>query len=566
MKKIMICCASLLLLLTGCNNFLNSEDLTSRDTSNYPENEGEFNSSLAGIYAAARVMEIDPNGASSFIVSEILSDDRFTGGGPDDIATFGQLEKLQPANTPNFFEATWSNAYKAIYRANSLLKSAATFKWPDETVRDDIEGQAYFLRAYSYFYLARLFGTAPLVLGVDPVNLPRASADQLFGQIAADLQTAVSKLPNTPKVAERGRASRWAAEALLARAYLFYSGYYKKENITLPDGKTSVTKADVISALDDVVANSGYSLTPDFRNLWPYSNELSKRDGYPYSIDNKLAWVGEKGGNNETLFAFQSQANVPNDEIYNYLPNRIDLYFSIREQDEAGIFPFGKGWGFGTVNSELWNSWPDNDPRKKGSIIDVADKKEMSNFKFGADHQQDETGFVQKKYIAVNVKTKDSDGNPAFVNYSKEAYGDEVNSDYQLNNTQDLVIIRFADVLLMDAELKRDVAPINLVRARAGLPPVAAYSDNVLRNERRWEFAFEGLRYFDLLRWGIAGQALAAKNGVEIMNANAPTRKNVGDIASRIKATGGFMAIPQAQIDLSNKVLTQTPGWTSGGN
>lgn len=139
-------------------------------------------------------------------------------------------------------------------------------------------------------------------------------------------------------------------------------------------------------------------------------------------------------------------------------------------------------------------------------------------------------------------------------------YGDLVHDDYQINNTQDLVIIRFADVLLMAAELKQDAEPLNRVRKRAGLDPVS-YSETALQNERRWELAFEGIRYYDLLRWGIAAEALNSQNGVEIQNDGVKEKMNIGDQITRLKETGGFMPIPQAEIQLSGGVLKQTPGW-----
>jgi hypothetical protein len=172
-----------------------------------------------------------------------------------------------------------------------------------------------------------------------------------------------------------------------------------------------------------------------------------------------------------------------------------------------------------------------------------------------------ETGYVQKKYIAVNACTGvDGDGNDIVDSYSRVMYGSYVNSDYQLNNTQDLVTMRFADVLLMAAELNEDAAPLNRVRARVGLAPVA-YSATALQNERRWELAFEGVRYHDLLRWGLAGEALNKQNGVEVDDIGVTTAMNLGDQVTRINETGGFMPIPSAEIDLSDGVLVQTPGW-----
>lgn len=552
MKKIIIIFSLLALILTGCESFLNTDNLIEKDTSNYPTNESEIMTLLTGVYSAARYMEMDENARCGFVVAEVLSDDRFGGGGPDD-ADWASLEKFELSD-PNMFRDTWSNAYRSIFRANMLLASIEMIEWSDATTRSYVEGQVYFLRGYAYFYLARLFGTAPLTLTPEPINLPRASADELFAQIALDLKTAIEKMPNTPKVAERGRTTKWAAEALLARAYLFYTGYYKKDSMPLPE-EGSLTKTEVISYLDDCIANSGYDLYPDFRNLWPYSNTYTKRDGYEFSVANDLSWAGEEGGNYETIFAFHSAAKVAWSVNVGDC-NRINLYFSPREQELDGLFPYGKGWGFGTVNPVLWDRWPASDIRRKGSIIDVEDKKnEMPDFQWAADHQQHESGYWQKKYIAVNVK---KDG--TYVNYSKEMYGDLVHDDYQINNTQDLVIIRFADVLLMAAELKQDAEPLNRVRKRAGLDPVS-YSETALQNERRWELAFEGIRYYDLLRWGIAAEALNSQNGVEIQNDGVKEKMNIGDQITRLKETGGFMPIPQAEIQLSGGVLKQTPGW-----
>ncbi|MDR2890658.1 MAG: RagB/SusD family nutrient uptake outer membrane protein [Alistipes sp.] len=565
MKNILIVFSIFGLLLTGCENFLDTESLTEKNTSNYPSDETEVNAELTGIYAVAKEMEMDPNAVCQFVVAEILSDERFAGGGPDD-ADWAGLEQFVavPRNT-NFFRTTWSNAYTTIFRANTLIANLDLVNWSSAESRNYVEGQAYFLRGYAYLYLARLFGTAPLILSSNDGNQPRATPEALYGQIAHDLVRGAELMPDTQRVPERGRATRWAAQAFIGRAFLFYTGYYDKTEIEMPrvpyvrsEGDAGpaideiLTKEEVIAYLDNCITASGHGLVSDFRNLWPYSNELTKRDGYAYSVDEDLSWVGETGGNIETIFAWQCRANIDWDYIGG---NQINLYFSIREQGEDGIFPFGKGWGFGPVNSELWDAWPNDDLRKRGSIIDVADTREMSGFVYGADNQQHETGYLQKKYIAVNVKTADG-----FVGYSREMYGETVSTEYALNNTQDLVVMRFADVLLMAAELKEDATTLNRVRARAGLGDVAYTLEN-LQNERRFELAFEGQRYYDLLRWGLADEALASQNGVSVTNATVPATMNLGDQAGRLAATGGFMHIPEEEIAKSNKVLEQTPGW-----
>ena len=87
-----------------------------------------------------------------------------------------------------------------------------------------------------------------------------------------------------------------------------------------------------------------------------------------------------------------------------------------------------------------------------------------------------------------------------------------------------------------------------------------------MRNERHWELAFEGLRYYDLLRWGIAGEALSQQNGVKVLDNMVETRMDMNDIAQRLEATKGLMPLPKTQIDLSAGVLEQNPGWGSESN
>lgn len=132
----------------------------------------------------------------------------------------------------------------------------------------------------------------------------------------------------------------------------------------------------------------------------------------------------------------------------------------------------------------------------------------------------------------------------------------------QLSHEVDLNVIRYADVLLMQSELSETATSMNLVRARAKLPAVG-YSATALRNERRWELAFEGTRWSDIRRWGIAKEALSNQIGADIWNRGvATTMKDQGaGYAVRFDATKGFMPIPQSEIDLSNGVLTQNAGW-----
>jgi hypothetical protein len=546
--------------MSGCNDFLNSDNLTKKNSSNFPKTETDISQSLTGCYAMLR--DFDDDAQNPFIISELLSDDRFGGGGPDDRSA--QAWDHFKKSDESMFNVLWSDEYAGIYRCNMLLEGLPNVTFSNEETKNKAEGEARFLRAYYYLNLGELFGNVPLVVKSDDgsKNLPQASADSLFAQIGSDLSTAVKLLPSTKYqdmdiANDLGHATKWAAEALLARAFLFYTGYYNKTTMG------TVTKDEVVADLNDCIANSGHKLMPDFRNLWPYSNGYTKAD-YAYSKDNDLSWYGENGDNAETIFAIRYSPNANWDGGYNAERNdAVCLFFSPRESDGsvANNFPLGIGWGWGTISPKMIDEWKaaePNDMRLKASIFDVSD--EAPNYAWGADKQMNETGYWEKKYAAIDVKEGSGD-DATYENFSRKLYS-TVSTDYQLNNVTDIVVLRFADVLLMQSELTKTADGINKVRARVGLEPIAAYSDQALQNERRWELAFEGQRWFDLLRWHKAADALAKEDGVAVKDNMTDTTMKMSDIKQRVTDTGGFLQIPQKQIALSNGVLKQNAGWT----
>lgn len=526
----------------SCSDFLDTEALTQKNSSNFPETSEDVYSSLMSAYAAIGEIK-DPYWQTFFLLSEIMSDDRFGGGSTVDrmILAVNEYKRSQD----NMYSGIWSKYYRGIYRTHFVLENIDKVAWDSEEYKNKISGQAYFLRAYMYFDLCRLFGTVPLVLSTDVKSVPKASPDELYKCILSDLKKAIDLLPNIsyPNISdnEKSLATKWAAQALLARAYLFYSGYYKVESIELDDG-TIIDKNFVIKNVDDCIANSGHSLVKDFRSLWPYS--YSNKE-YGYARDNNLVWIGEDGDNLETVFSWKYSP------LANGFSNKVNLYFGIKGQDQI---PFGKGWGFGTVNPQLYAQWPDNDLRKKASIYYVDDPEEgTTGFIWNGENNQQETGYWQKKYMPINIRNENGD----IVNYSCELYGATTN--FQENNTQDLVIIRFADVLLMGAELGSTHAQeyLDRVRARVGLPSVPVNLDNI-KEERRYELAFEGVRYYDLLRWGDAEKEINKIIDVPARTMNVPIKITV----KFRPETGGFLPIPENEILLSNGVLEQNPGWT----
>ena len=434
--------------------------------------------------------------------------------------------------------------------------------WESEAQKNSFYGQTYFLRAFYYFDLAQLFGEVPLILNSAGGNFPKSNADVIYAQIASDLKNGIEMMDATkyPDF-EAGRATRWAAEALMARVFLFYTGYYGESSLPLLDGG-EVTKAEVITWLEDCRDNSGHDLVGDFRNLWPYTNEYTI-DDYPYvagkiGVDGQpLKWAGD--GNIETIFATKfSNVYALSAGYVNYYA----LYFAPPINVGKSTFPWGRGWGKACVTPNLWDDWLAEEPtdlRRQASIIDVTDPNEMKNYTWGANSEMEETGYWQKKIIAVAAKDPSTGG---FVNgFAVLASG--ARNHIQFCNTTDLIHIRYADVLLMHSELTQTTDGINKVRQRAGLPVISSYSLDALKRERRFELAFEGLRWFDLMRWGDAPDALEKQVGQPIRNAGvllAMSSFSTG-FKARYEATGGFWPIPDSQIDLSEGVLKQNKGW-----
>ena len=136
----------------------------------------------------------------------------------------------------------------------------------------------------------------------------------------------------------------------------------------------------------------------------------------------------------------------------------------------------------------------------------------------------------------------------------------------RLNNIHDLVLIRFADVLLMQSELEENVSGINKVRVRAGLDPISTYSLTALQNERRWELAFEGIRWNDIRRWHIAAASLDKQNNAAVYFCGKAAKNTAhnGGYTARYNATAGFQKMPDDEISIGSVV--QNEGWTDASS
>lgn len=536
--------------IVSCEDFLDTTDYVRKNNENFPQTQEELNNALTGVYAVLSSVEIQDD--SPFLSSTILGDESFGNGGPGDLG-WQCINRLLKAGE-NERANSWKINYTGIYRCNSILQSIELnpdIEFSSEEARKQLLGEVYVMRAYYYFNLARMFGHfIPLRLQPIVENKPAATSEELYSQIGDDLSKALSLLSNKSiqelGAQNIGHMTRWSAEALAARVFLFYTGYYKKTE--LPTLSSPITKDQVVGWLEDCMANSGHSLLSDYRYNYMYGNEYTAPD-YKYAKDNNLSWAGDAGGNTEAVFVAK---------FSNFATNRWGLLFGIRNQSKEATFPFRSGWGAAAVNPRFFEQWLADEPddiRRNASILDVSDPREgLDKYQWHVD-QGEETGYYIKKVLNVNAY----DATRKIVNFSLLAFG---GNDGEGDCSVDQIVIRYSDVLLMHSELTGTADGINQVRARVGLPSVA-YSMEALQKERRYELAFDGCRYYDLLRWygTDAGRIIDEnQNGVTFYR-TGNERKMDADMTKRVQETGGFLEIPKSEIDLSEGVLEQNPGW-----
>jgi hypothetical protein len=572
MKKItLIIVALTALLVSGCEDFLDTRNLYQKDLTNFYKTPTDITEAMGGVYNALYVGGVF---SEEHLSANLMADYMLGGGGPDDITAKNCDNFIDP--TEDTYSDLWKQTYNGVYRTNAIIEAltdadySSYFDTEAEATNfiNTAMGEAYFMRGFFMYRAARFFGGMPIIPKTDsPRDVPRSTFTETFSQIAADFIKAAETMPEinplSVPLAEYGHANVWVAKAYIARAFLFYTGYMTNiegqatTELPLPEGG-SLTKAQVVAHLDDVITKSKYELTPDFRNLWPYSyaNTSAGAEVLPWAATEGLAWVGQDGptstigtGNKEVMFALRyafGNWGWSEGQKYN---NRIPLFFGIRGNS---MIPFAEGWGWGPIHPVFFNAWSNDDPRKIASVLEMG-KAEQGTGGYQANKGDHETGLYNKKYS--HLQHEGTDGKKGMFYY---IYNWNNGDPMQLETAQDFFYLRYADVLLMHSELTETATGMNAVRARAGLDPVTYSLDN-LKKERLYELAFEGLRWFDLVRWGDVDDP--TKNyfstPCNVMNSGVAA-VYTNSYRPEIK---GLVPIPESEIRLSNGVYEQNPGW-----
>lgn len=487
-------------------------------------------------------------GRAFIYLNDLVSDESDYIAGESTIAARFELDNFSYNASNENFSQVWPSIYNIITTCNSLLDVTK------QTENPTAVGQALFLRSHSYFNLVRLFGGVPLMLKVPMTNeelktartMKRNSINEVYDQIVLDLENVVSNdlLPVSWAGDEKGRATKWAAETLLAHVYLTMAGPGTKY-----DGKKEkewLTRASVL--LNDIKVNSGLALESNYNNLWLVANE--------YTSPEIIFAVGCNG------------IDLP----YGGIPGRYTT--SYNPIDRVG---WEFGWGNNVPSMKSYNSFDQNDTRKKSFTTSFVLTADRLNALSTSDIRTDE---LNKKYLArvsniTSIIKKFYPGDTVSYEYWQTSTGSRSiarphlgkfaeragNYDPFANvDDHNFTIYRYADVLLMLAEVENELNgptalaydAINKVRERAyggksgvGIDVTSGLDKEGFKNavmaERKKELFQETKRWFDLLRWD---------NFMEVMTADG---KNVHEY-------NRYFPIPQTERD-KNPNLTQNPGY-----
>ena len=615
LSALAVCSAA---IFTSCDDMLDTDPrVTDATSATFPGKIADVEALNTATYSIMNTMGGgDPDNQNPFLWWEVMSDNCFGSGGLQDNKV-KSLHHLVQMNS-NQYEQAFVLLYGGINRANNQIETIDNVDWTgNEAKRNQLLGEGYFMRGLYTLWLTQLYGDVPLItstLITEEMKAQVSAEEVIYPQILSDFVSG-QNLMSTEK--SSGHANKYVAEAFMARAYMFWAGFYKKVadlstgsapaiDLVEQEGCTaaSLSQADVVSALRDIVSSGAYELLEDYRSLWQYSNSyvwdetqkaLETGEGHAYKFiadmkrENCFDQPGMGNGNKEELFQIQfmnaSKWDLDQKGPYSCARmycNYLSVFWALRVNGHNGdrnfTYPFTQGWGQGTPSNNIWDDWTvaENeggytDIRKLGSLIDGVTENKEIDYEFVKDCCE-ASGFGVKKYNGVTLDALTGDS-PWWDFAGGENFKGTLDNPMQGDHFEDFYLMRYADVLLMLSEMTGDAQYMNQVQKRAGVPETP-YSLKELQNQRRWEFAFEGLRFNDMRRWSgkdggescYAAKALQAQAGKQMVVkgnvANKTTMKHMTcSWTKRYADTNGFLAKPQSQITLMNGKLIQNPGW-----
>lgn len=461
--------------LSSCSSLLDENPETFISPGSFYRNIDEATSAIYGVYDNLPPMYRNPYMTSFADVSS--NSFKVTSASATDFQPF-DIHSVSPSNY--LLTDFWEASYQAINRANAVISRVPGIEG-NENSKNEILGEAKFLRALFYFNLVRLFGDVPLkleeTLSLTDLKLTRAPAQEVYASIISDLQDAKTKLPAVPR--QTGRANSHAATALLARVYL-----------TLEDFPNAAAEAEA------VIQSQAYA-------LWPHYNE---------------AFLEKNDNGKESVFAVQFRKDVDGLNLNSW-----------------ALSPLLNKYSDGTfldlmeVTDELLNAYEAGDERKSLNAVSEYVTGDGQTIKFQALCFKYADGIFKDKEPAFNHP-----GNSG-VNYQIIRYADVLLMFAEAENE---VAGPTADAYEAINKVRRRAFGVAIDTPSAydlsGLDQ-AAFQEAVWL-ERFRELTFEGVQWFDLIRTGRAEAVL----GIPTEKTLYPIPQREMDVNSRLEQNEGY--------------------------
>ena len=516
-KLILICCAASTLMFSSCDSWLlEPSPGVTKLADFYTVGQTAIQSTNAAYVPL--MWEFNSTYFPEWFIGDVVSDDALKGGqSVGDMSDVYDMENFKTNSNNGLLLDFYRAQYQGVARCNlGILQIPLmhTDSVMTSSVQDRLVGELKFLRAMYYFRLVRVFGGVPKVTA--PIfssaewKQPRATKDEIYTQIIADLQDANAKLWKKSQYAatDLGRATTGAAQAMLLKANLYNHNY-----------------AEAKRWGDSIMLSNEYTLIPKY-------------------ADN-FTLAGENGP--ESVFEIQYMEDPTSDYGQGDGFTRGTFTVILTRSRSSKL---GGGWGFNKPTQNLYNEYETADPRRDATIMNPTD----AQIETPAQEIYLGSRYLNRKYSLLNPDN-------SVIQLAHATRG-------PINNK----VIRYADVLLMYAEaccetgaLTQAKNALETVRSRARgtaaiLPafPYGSYADNqtdlrkAIRHERRVELAMEGHRWFDLCRWGVAKQVMDAYKATESSEAQA-------EMAPFIEGKHELMPIPAKEIDLNP--MDQNPNY-----
>jgi starch-binding outer membrane protein, SusD/RagB family len=524
-------------ILGSCNKVLDKKPTDFVDVTNYYSSEAELKLALTGVYDVLGNEYL--YGSGLWYQMGICTDEGFYNYSSNAYSApmFYQYDYTNP-----YVTGIWQQCYIGIERANLLI---ANINKPamDETRRNVILGEALFLRAYYYFLLVSNYGDVPLkttpTTDVNTINIPPTPMKEVYDRILTDMKDAETKVNTITTVGNTSRITKTAAQGILARVCLKMAGH--------PLNDTEKYK-DALQWADKVVAGNEHAL------LATYDATLTNSAYSQIFI-------------NESRDVYEIKECIWEADFY--MNDNSTAYFEVSKLGTMNLGCNNLDTGYAGSNIKtsirLYNLYGAGDARRDWNICP---------FYFNSTT----TTATRVNYTASNIIGREMG---KWRRYCEKL----TPTKQQYYNGANFPILRYADVLLMQAEAENEVNgatakaynAINQVRRRGYKLPVDAISATAdlasglsqtqfrqaIMDERARELCYEGLRKADLIRWGTFNTVLSAMT-TEINNSNASatnkSRWTLGFMTAAASTKFLLLPIPSLEINI-NKAMEQNPGW-----